>query len=63
MGIVYYSSKTTVLADLLFSKTKVNHPSSSSEVYNWKAHNVGVVYIMNHFMCLKALVKKLLIST
>ena len=30
MGIVYYSSKTTVLADLLFSKTKVNHPPSSS---------------------------------
>ena len=27
MGIVYYSSKTTVLADLLFSKT---HPPSSS---------------------------------
>ena len=30
MGIVYYSSKTTVLANLLFSRTKINHPPSSS---------------------------------
>ena len=30
MDIVYYNTKTTVLADLLFSRTKVNHPPSGS---------------------------------
>ena len=52
MGIVYYSSKTTVLADLLFSKTKVNCPPSSS-VYSFilVQRNQKLVYLSWLYSC------------